>query len=239
MLKIENITVGADSNIILKNIDFQIKKGEIFALFGPNGSGKSTLIKTIMGISGYRLISGRILFENEDISLYPVSKRAKMGIGIMFQHPPKIHGVKLSHIVEYLSADKYYAEELSEKLKIKGFFARELNVDLSGGEMKRVELFQVLLQKPKLLLLDEPESGVDIENISIMGKVLNDYFKRYSCGALIITHTGYILEYVKAEKGYVMMDGKIYCTGDPQKIFNVIRENGYEKCKKCEFRISE
>ena len=239
MLKIENITVGADSNIILENIDFQIKKGEIFALFGPNGSGKSTLIKTIMGISGYRLISGRILFENEDISLYPVSKRAKMGIGIMFQHPPKIHGVKLSHIVEYLSADKYYAEELSEKLRIKEFFARELNVDLSGGEMKRVELFQVLLQKPKLLLLDEPESGVDIENISIMGKVLNDYFKRYSRGALIITHTGYILEYIKAEKGCVMMDGKIYCTGDPQKIFNVIRENGYEKCKECEFRVSE
>ncbi|HDN97606.1 MAG TPA: ATP-binding cassette domain-containing protein [bacterium] len=239
MLEIENITVSAENNIILKDISLKIKKGEILILFGPNGSGKSTLIKTIMGISGYSILKGKILFENEDISSYPVSKRARMGIGIMFQHPPKIHGVKLSHLVEYLSPDKNYVDELSERLKIKEFLQRELNVDLSGGEIKRVELFQILLQKPKLLLLDEPESGVDIENISIIGKVLNDYFKIFHCGALIITHTGYILEYVKANKGYVMMDGKIFCGGDPEKIFNVIKENGYEKCRKCEARVSE
>ena len=235
MLKIENITVKTNGKKILKNLFLNIDKGEVLVLFGPNGSGKSTLLKSIMGISGYKVTEGRISFMGKSISMLSTSERAKRGFGMMFQHPPKIYGVKLSQISDYLCGEnKNEIEKLSDELKIKDFLSRDLNVDLSGGEMKRVELFQVLLQKPKMLLLDEPESGVDVENISIMGKVLNEYLEKTDCACLIITHTGYILEHVKAKKGCVIMDGEIFCSGSPERIFKVIQEHGYEKCKGCE-----
>jgi len=110
---------------------------------------------------------------------------------------------------------------------------RDINLNFSGGEMKRSELFQLMLQNPDLLLLDEPESGVDIENIGIMGKILDNYLKNEGKSALIITHTGYILDYVKAERGCVLIDGKFWCVGNPKEMFESIRESGYEKCKVC------
>ncbi|RKY34675.1 MAG: ABC transporter ATP-binding protein, partial [Candidatus Omnitrophota bacterium] len=166
----------------------------------------------------------------------PTEERVKLGIGIMFQHPPKIRGVRLEQIAEFLARDGEEIEKLADKLSLRDHLHREINLDFSGGEMKRSELFQVLLQKPKFLLLDEPESGVDIENISIMGEVLNQYLKEVNASALIITHTGYILDYVDANKAYVLIDGKIWCQGNPREIFESIRKDGYEKCKECEWK---
>jgi len=236
MLKIENISVKGGDSLILENISLEINRNERLIIFGPNGSGKSTLIKTIMGISNYNIVKGKILFEGVDITNLSISERAKMGIGIMFQNPPKIHGIKIFQLARYLCKKEDEIKILSEKLKVDELLRRDLNVDLSGGEIKRIELFQVLLQKPKLLLLDEPESGVDIENISIMGNVLNEYIKEKECSALIITHTGYILDYIQAEKGCVMIDGKITCQSQPKKVFEMIRKYGYEKCEECKWK---
>lgn len=237
MLDIKNITVKADDGkTILKDISISVKKSEIFILFGPNGSGKSTLIKAIMGISGYRKQKGSILFAKEEISSLPTSDRANRGLAIMFQRPPGIRGVRLVQLANILSKNEKEIQQLAKVLRIETFLNRDINIDLSGGETKRVELFQVLLQKPKMLLLDEPESGVDIENISLMGKALNDYLEKTGCAALIITHTGYILEYIKATTGCVMMDGSIHCSGNPEKMFGVIQKSGYNRCKKCEFQ---
>ena len=152
-------------------------------------------------------------------------------MGIMYQHPPKIRGVKLNQIVSFLSKNQKEIEDLSERLSLKEHLNRDINLGFSGGEMKRSELLQIILQDPDLLLLDEPESGVDLENISIMGDVLNNYLKKENKSALIITHTGYILDYIKAKRGCVMINGKLWCVGSPKEMFESIRKSGYEKCK--------
>lgn len=233
LLEIKNLSVKAQGKLILKDIHLDIEEGEIAVLFGPNGSGKTTLIKTIMGLGDYRLTDGQIIFDGKKLNGLPTEERVKLGLGLMYQQPPKIRGVRLSQIASFLSKDKARIEELSNRLSLKEHLNRDINLDFSGGEIKRSELFQLLLQDPKLLLLDEPESGVDLENISIMGDVLNEYLRRKGKSALIITHTGYILDYIKSKKGCMMIGGKLWCVGDPKEMFKTIREKGYEKCKEC------
>jgi Fe-S cluster assembly ATP-binding protein len=233
MLEIKNLRAGIQDKDIIKNISIILERGDVMVLFGPNGSGKSTLIKTVMGFGGYDLKGGEILFDSKDIKGLSIDKRVALGIGIMYQHPPKIRGVRLRQLAEFLSSDKDRIEQLAEELSLKDHLDREINMDFSGGEMKRAELFQILLQRPALLLLDEPESGVDIENISIMGKALNSYLKESRAQALIITHTGYILDYIDAVKSCVMVEGRISCSGKPRDIFKFIQEHGYDKCREC------
>jgi len=236
ILRIENLTVEVASQKILKNINLTIEEEIAMILFGPNGSGKSTLIHTIMGFSGYKIVEGDIFFKGKSIKNLSIDERARLGIGVMFQRPPKIKGVSLKDIAYFLSSQEEKIEELIQHLSLKSLFHRDLNYDFSGGELKRSELFQVILQKPKLLLLDEPESGVDIENISIMGGVLSNYLKEHHVSSLIITHTGYILDYIEAEKGCVMIDGEIVCMGHPHEIFESIKSSGYERCRKCQWK---
>lgn len=233
LLEVRNLSVEASGKLILKDINLDIEKGEIAILFGPNGSGKTTLLKTIMGFNGYRIKGGEIILNGKKIDNLPTEERVKSGIGLMYQYPPKIRGVKLSQIAHFLSSDKNKIDGLSNELSLSGHLNRDINLDYSGGEMKRSELFQILLQDPGLLLLDEPESGVDLENISIMGDVLKEYLKEKGKSALIITHTGYILDYIEARKGCVMIGGKLWCVGDPKEMFRSIRKGGYEKCKEC------
>ena len=233
MLKVRNLTVAIAGKEILKDISLEIDKGEVVILFGPNGCGKTTLLKTIMGFSGPEIRSGKITFKDKVLNGLPTEERVKLGIGLMYQHPPKIRGVKLEQMARYLSKDKEKAVELTTRLSLQDHLSRDVNVDFSGGEMKRSELFQVILQDPELLLLDEPESGVDIENIGVMGGVLNAYLKERGKSALIITHTGYILDYVQAKRGCVLLDGKFWCVGDPKEMFQAIKESGYDKCKEC------
>ncbi|MDD5613787.1 MAG: ABC transporter ATP-binding protein [Candidatus Omnitrophica bacterium] len=238
MLEIKNVKVEIGSKSILYDISLALKENEVMVLFGPNGSGKSTLIKAIMGFSGYEIAGGIINFNGKELNSLSIDERVQLGIGIMYQHPPKIRGVRLRQLAGFLSKDKDEIESLAEKLSLQEHLDREINLGFSGGEMKRAELFQLILQKPRLLLLDEPESGVDIENISIMGKVLSAYLKEYRAQALIITHTGYILDYVDGNKSCVMVDGHISCSGKPREIFKFIQENGYDKCRECKCPVS-
>ena len=233
MLKIENLSVEVGGKEIIKEISLEIKKGETLILFGPNGSGKTTLLKAIMGFEGYSTKGGQIMFKDKILNGMAVEERVRLGIGLMYQHPPKIRGVKLGQLAGHLSQDKNRIKDLSEKLSLQEHLMRDVNLDFSGGEMKRSELFQVILQEPDLLLLDEPESGVDIENISVMGRVLNEYLSKKDKSALIITHTGYILDYVQAKRGCVLLEGKFWCLGDPKEMFEAIKKSGYDKCKEC------
>ena len=233
MLKIENLSVEVGGKEIIKEISLEIKKGETLILFGPNGSGKTTLLKAIMGFEGYSTKGGQIMFKDKILNGMAVEERVRLGIGLMYQHPPKIRGVKLGQLAGHLSQDKNRIKDLSEKLSLQEHLIRDVNLDFSGGEMKRSELFQVILQEPDLLLLDEPESGVDIENISVMGRVLNEYLSKKDKSALIITHTGYILDYVQAKRGCVLLEGKFWCLGDPKEMFEAIKKSGYDKCKEC------
>ena len=235
MLEVNNLSVQIGTTTILKDINFKIKEGVPAVLFGPNGSGKSTLLKSIMGFEGYTITKGDIVFKGKRINDASIEERVKMGLGIMYQHPPQIRGVKLSQIAHFLSKDQDQIEKLTARLSLTAHVERDINLGFSGGEMKRSELFQILLQNPDLLLLDEPESGVDLENISIMGTVLNEFLRTTDKSALMITHTGYILDYVKSENGCVMIEGKLWCVGNPKEMFESIRKFGYDKCKECSY----
>lgn len=233
IFQVKNLAVNIGSVRILNNVNLEIKAHSTMVLLGPNGSGKSTLIKAIMGLNGYEIVEGDILFNNKSIKDLSIEERAKMGLGMMFQHPSRIRGVKLEQVSRLLTSDEKRIKSLARHLNLDGFLHRDLNLDLSGGEMKRSELFQLILQRPGFMLLDEPESGVDLENISLMGGVLDSFLKSEKPAGLIITHTGYILDYIEAEQGCVMIDGSIYCQGHPREIFDSIKKFGYGKCKEC------
>ncbi len=245
MLEIKQLTVAVGDKEILHDVNLNIETGETHVLFGPNGSGKTTLLMTIMGFPKYQVTRGKIIFNGKDITHLSLDKRARLGIGLSFQRPPVVRGVKTRDMVAAClgsHADEAGIDQIAAKAELVDFLDREINYGFSGGEIKRSELMQLLAQRPQLTLLDEPESGVDLENIALIGELINDLLEkdqsiqaRKSMG-LIITHTGNILNYVNARTGYVMLDGNIGCQGDPHEILAEIKEKGYEECIRCALR---
>jgi len=234
MLKIVDLHAEAGGREILKGVNLTIKEGETCVLFGPNGSGKSTLLACIMGYSTINVTKGQIIFKGTDITKLPVDERAKMGIGMMMQRPPNIYGVTLGTLIK--TSSKRGEEVLTEadKFNMERFIDREINVGFSGGEIKRSELLQLTAQKPEFILLDEPESGVDLENIDLIGRKVHDLLFSDAEGkedrhvsSLVITHTGQIMDYIGADCGYVMKNGVIQRNGDPMELLKEIRLNGY------------
>ena len=240
LLEIKDLWVEVEGRLILKGISLKIPVGETHVIFGKNGSGKTSLLMTIMGFSNYKVKHGQIIFKGEDITELPPFERAKKGIGIMFQRPPTVRGVKLKDILALCAKNNNLKiEELAMEFGFEDFLHRELNKGFSGGEIKKSELLQLLVQDPQLVLLDEPESGVDLENMQFIGKMIKrllqkeDHHKPRQKSGLIITHTGFILQYITADLGYVILNGEIYCKGHPIEIFEGIQKYGYEECKKC------
>jgi Fe-S cluster assembly ATP-binding protein len=242
MLEIENLYVSVENKEILQDINLTINTGETHVLFGPNGAGKSTLLSAIMGFPKYRITRGKIIFAGQDITYMPMDERARLGIGISFQRPPVVRGVKTYDMVAAClkgRGDGELVNELAARADLSDFLDRDINYGFSGGEIKRSELMQLLAQRPQLVLLDEPESGVDLVNISLIGKLINELLQKdcpireRKCMGLIITHTGYILDYVNARTGYVLCDGMIGCNGDPREMLATIKEKGYKNCLTC------
>jgi Fe-S cluster assembly ATP-binding protein len=242
MLKITNLSVAVEGKDILHDVNMTINTGETHVLFGPNGAGKSTLLMTIMGFPKYKVTGGSIFFGGTDITHMDMDERARLGIGMSFQRPPVVRGVKTRDMVAAClksNNNDVEIEKLAEKADLKDFLERDINYGFSGGEVKRSELMQLLAQKPQLTLLDEPESGVDLVNIALIGEMMNDLLEKNcpiperKCMGLIITHTGHILDYVNARTGYVMCDGTIGCVGDPHEMLATIRDQGYNECIAC------
>jgi Fe-S cluster assembly ATP-binding protein len=244
-LSIERLTVEVEGREILRNINLNMKLGETHILFGPNGSGKTTLLMAIMGFPKYRVSKGKIFFKGQDITKSPLDERARLGIGMSFQRPPVVRGVRMRDMVAAClrgQGNEERVSQLAEKTNLADFLDREINYGFSGGEIKRSELMQLMAQRPALTLVDEPESGVDLVNIALIGELLNSLLEKdcpipeRKCTGLIITHTGHILDYVSARTGYVMCGGVIGCEGDPREILATIREKGYEECVRCFLR---
>jgi len=242
VLSISQLTVAVEGKEILHDVNMEIRRGETHALFGPNGSGKSTLLMAIMGFPKYRIIKGNIAFKGKDITNSPLDERARLGIGMSFQRPPVVRGVKTRDIVAACLKGRGSEEivgQLAGKANLTDFLDREINYGFSGGEVKRSEIMQLLAQNPELSLLDEPESGVDLINIALMGQLINKLLEKSHRirdrrhAGLIITHTGHILDYVNARTGYVMIEGRIIGEGNPREILATIKEKGYKKCIKC------
>jgi len=250
MLHIEDLRVSIAGREVLRGINLHIKEGETFILFGPNGSGKTSLLMTLMGFSGYEVTGGRIMLRGQDITHMPMFERARLGIGMSFQRPPTIHGLKTRHLVQLCARGRTIdPEALAARVNFTDFLERDINAGFSGGEIKRSELLQLIAQKPGLVLFDEPESGVDLENMQLIGKVVRRLLdgevetpngacnKPLKCkvrtSGLIITHTGYILDYINADRGQVLYQGQLCCEGRPRDILEHIRTHGYQECLKC------
>ncbi|MCX6074402.1 MAG: ABC transporter ATP-binding protein [Campylobacterales bacterium] len=238
LLDITSLHVSVGDKEIIKGIDLTIKKGEVHVLFGPNGSGKSTLLGAIMQLPGYTITQGSIQIHGNDTQELSTDAVANLGVGLSFQHPPKIKGVTLSRFLKSINRCDDLDHAITA-LNMEPFLERELNVGFSGGELKRAEILKLYAQNPDLLLIDEPESGVDIENITIISNTINAMLqkespmKTRSHSALIITHTGHILNTIHADVGHVFMDGKIICSGNPMDILDDIRKDGFSGCIRC------
>jgi Fe-S cluster assembly ATP-binding protein len=254
MLTIEDLHVNIGDKEVLKGINLQINEGETFILFGPNGSGKTSLLMSLMGFGGYEVTKGKIIFKGEDITDAPMYERARLGLGMSFQRPPTIHGLRTRHLVQMCSRKgNVNPDLLAETVNMTEFLDRDINAGFSGGEIKRSELLQLMAQQPDLVLFDEPESGVDMENMQLVGKVARDVLDgnfdlapdlatdlslkerkaQTKTAGLIITHTGYILDYVNADRGQVLYQGHLCCEGRPRDILDHIRQHGYQECVRC------
>ncbi len=232
LLEIKDLHVEAGGREILKGVTLNLEEGETCVLFGPNGSGKSTLLSTIMGYGQTVVTSGKIVFKGTDITYMSVDQRAKLGIGMMMQRPPNVIGVKLGELVKVTAANGKGTVGHEAEFKMQDFMDRDINVGFSGGEIKRSELLQLSAQSPDFVMLDEPESGVDIENIGLIGKKVHELIygtadAKKSVSAFVITHTGQIMDYIGADKAFVLIHGKIVREGDPAAVLEDIKQNGY------------
>ena len=241
MLEIKHLNAKVkDSDIkILKDFSLKINKSEVHAIMGPNGTGKSTLAKVIMGHYGYEVTDGKLLFNGEDVNLLEVNERAKRGIFLCMQDPTVIEGVSNS---EFLRTAK--SEILGSKVNLYSFIKdmdkamddvnldksmlhRSLNYGFSGGEKKKNEVLQLKVLKPKLIILDELDSGLDVDSLRVVCSNINDYLEENpETSILIITHYPRILEYIKPDYVHVMVDGKIQKTGNVNLAFDV-EKDGY------------
>ena len=246
ILEIRNLSVEVSGKRILNNVNLQIPEGEVHVLFGPNGSGKSSLIMTLLGFAAYKVVTGKIIFKGKNITNLPTDERVKMGISVAFQNPPAIRGVKLGEILNHLIQEESKINELLSKVKFPpSLLKRDINLGFSGGEVKKSEILQALAQNGDFIILDEPDSGVDVENLKVLGGAVNELLRDRS--ALIITHLGFILHYVNADMAHVLINGTIVCSGSPAKILGQILNEGYSWCMKriqikkqrCELEINQ
>lgn len=241
MLHIEHLHVNVGDREVLRDVNLHISEGETHVLLGPNGSGKTSLLMTIMGFSNYTITKGKITFKGEDVTMMHANERAKRGMGMLFQRPPTISGLKLGKMLTAISRTKQEnIPELAKTVHMDRFLERDINKGFSGGEIKRSEVLQLMIQNPDFVMLDEPESGVDLENISLIGTTIGSLLEKdkhivnRKKSGLVITHTGYILDYLDADKGHVMCDGQIRCHGNPREILKEIKQRGYKECLECQ-----
>ena len=242
-LKISNLSVEIDHKVILKNFDLEIRSGEIHAIMGPNGTGKSTLSKVIMGDSSYHILEGQILFDDKDIKDLPVWERANLGIFLGMQIPPEIEGVSNSDFLRTALHNRQkeqfklfdFIKKIDasvEKLKMnKEMIHRGINQGFSGGERKKNEILQMYMLEPNFVLLDEIDSGLDVDSLRIVGENVMDYYKSNQPGVLLITHYRRLLDYIKPTHVHIMKNGHIVQSGG-YELADYVEEHGYGKLEK-------
>lgn len=244
---IRNLHVSIEGNEILKGVNLTIPQGEVHAIMGPNGTGKSTLAYTIMGHPSYQVTEGEVIFKDQNILGLAPDARSRLGVFLAFQYPVAIPGVSVANFLrtamnarlkEANAQDKGIAipefrrmlKEKMELLKMDPVFAgRYLNDGFSGGEKKRAEILQMAVLKPEIAVLDETDSGLDIDALRIVSEGVNA-LRGKDLGVLIITHYQRILNYIKPDYVHVMMDGRIVESGGPELAFS-LEERGYEWIK--------
>ena len=242
ILEIKNLKVKVEDKIILNDFNLTIKSGETHVIMGPNGTGKSTLSKVIMGDPNYSIIEGNVIFDGESILDKTVDERARLGLFLTMQSPIAIEGVSNADFLKTAVHEKektnfklfHFIKELesvSEKLEFnKDFIHRNINEGFSGGERKKNEVLQMYMLKPNIVMLDEIDSGLDVDSLKIVGENITKYKEESKCGLLVITHYQRLLDYIRPEFVHIMTNGKIVKSGD-RKLVKYIEENGYGEIK--------
>lgn len=238
MLQIENLHVEIDGQEIVKGLDLEVGIGEIHAIMGPNGSGKSTFANVLMGHPRYEVTAGSVTFRGEDVFELEADERAKLGMFLAFQYPSEVPGVSVANFLrtavnsvreEALSPMEMY-RLIQEKMGVMQmdpkFAERYLNEGFSGGEKKRNEILQMLMLEPKLAIMDETDSGLDIDALQVVAKGVNE-LRGPEFSAVIITHYQRILRYMEPDRVHVMLDGRIVTSGG-KDLANQLEEKGYD-----------
>lgn len=240
LLEVNGLSVNVEDKEILHGINMEIKKGETHVLMGPNGAGKSTLGYALMGNPRYEVTKGDIWFQGKRINEEPADKRAKAGMFLSFQNPLEVPGLPLSTFIRSAVEQRRgarvrlwdFRKELEKAMELlqmdRAYGDRDLNAGFSGGEKKKAEILQLLLLKPSLAILDETDSGLDVDAVRTVSQGVEEYQKGRDGGLLIITHSTRILESLRVDKTHIMVDGRIVKTGDGSLV-EQINEHGFEQ----------
>ncbi|MBP5587705.1 MAG: Fe-S cluster assembly ATPase SufC [Treponema sp.] len=240
LVDIQDVSVSIDSKQVLNKLSLSIGKGETHVLMGPNGAGKSTLGNTLMGNPVYTVENGKIFFDGTDITDLTADKRAKMGMFLSFQNPLEVPGISLETFIrsslQQITGEKVKLFQFQKELKAnmeflnmaESYASRDLNVGFSGGERKKSEILQLLMLKPKFAILDETDSGLDVDAVRTVSKGIEQYQKTQNGSLLIITHSTKILESLHVDYTHVIVNGTIIKTGDASLV-QEINDHGFEK----------
>ena len=242
MIRIKNLKAGIEDNLILNGINLEVKAGEVHAIMGPNGSGKSTLASVISGKEDYEVEEGEIDFEGEDLLELNPEERAHKGVFLSFQYPVEIPGISVSNFIKTSINERRKAKELDpipapqllkmmrEKMELlsikKGYLSRNMNEGFSGGEKKRNEIFQMAMLDPKLAILDETDSGLDIDVLRIVANGVNK-LKTKDNATIVITHYQRLLDYIIPDFVHVLHNGRIIKSGG-KELAHELEEKGYD-----------
>ena len=239
LLDVKGITSNVEEKEILHNVNLKIGKGEVHVLMGPNGAGKSTMGNVLMGNPRYEVTSGDIIFKGQNITDLSADKRAKAGMFLSFQEPLEVPGLPLEGYLKNAYEQKtgervklwnfrFMLQKAMEVLQMDNKYAfRDLNVGFSGGEKKKAEILQLMMLKPDLAILDETDSGLDVDAVRVVSKGIEEYLKETNGSLLIITHSTRILEHLNVDYTHIMVNGNIVTTGD-SSLVKKINEGGYE-----------
>ena len=240
LLNVENLSVSVENKQVLKNLNLEINPGEVHVLMGPNGAGKSTLGNSLMGNPVYSIDSGKIEFDGQDLTSESTDKRAKAGMFLSFQNPLEVPGISLENFIRTAIQQRtgervklfQFQKEMQANMNLlnmnESYAKRDLNVGFSGGERKKSEILQLLMLKPKFAILDETDSGLDVDAVRTVSKGISEYQKNQNGALLIITHSTRILESIKVDYTHILVNGTIVKTGDGSLIQD-INENGFDK----------
>ncbi len=236
MLYVDDLEVEVEGSVILHDVSLRVPEGKVVYLMGPNGAGKSTLIYTVIGWEGYRVRKGDVRLDGESLVEKPPEERARRGVAAALQNPPALEGVRVGLLLTRL-VERYWRVSSLEAMKLVNNFLsmvglpgsileREFNVGFSGGERKKLEMAKILAMKPRIALLDEPDSGVDVDSLRGIGEAIRYLREEHGTGILVVTHIARLCKIVRPDETYVMMNGRIVKRGGPELV-RLIEEKGY------------